>query len=209
MAEPLVRPDSSFRGDASKLCHVRHDQWTVPREPNEVDLAEPSAEAMDRRSGAEGRRVSGAPEARGNGGQTCPFEAPPKTQGLTEPACPMAKPGDLVMRRMLRVSASGTLADKERAERTFSISILLSATRCLLSYVVLPVLTVILGVASSVLPFVGIPVAAAAIIADVIGMRRFWLVNHRLRWHVTVVYVAIIAFVGYLLIQDIRHVIGY
>ncbi len=80
---------------------------------------------------------------------------------------------------------------------------LLSALRCLLSYVILPVVTPVLGVAASVGPYIGIPVALVALVFDIKGVRRFWLANHRWKWSMTVLYAAVIAMVLGLLIGSI------
>ena len=92
-----------------------------------------------------------------------------------------------------------------QVERTFSYSILLSAFRCLLSYVILPVVTPVLGAATNIGPALGIPVAAVALVFDAYGIRRFWLVRHRWRWPVTFVYLAVMGLVATLLVTDIRH----
>ena len=90
-------------------------------------------------------------------------------------------------------------------QRTFSVGILLSAFRCLLSYVILPVVTPVLGAATNIGPALGIPVAAVALVFDAVGIRRFWLVRHRWRWPVTFIYLAVMGLVASLLVTDIRH----
>jgi hypothetical protein len=111
--------------------------------------------------------------------------------------------GDQTMRRLLGISDRQPVQSEDAAHRLFSISILLSALRCLLTYIVLPVLAPLLGSATSVGPAVGIPLAAVALVFDVRGVRRFWLADHRWRWYMTGVYAVVMAFVGALLIGNL------
>ncbi|MGH2930946.1 MAG: hypothetical protein ACRDL8_22265 [Solirubrobacteraceae bacterium] len=106
------------------------------------------------------------------------------------------------MRKVLRVPDEGPAGSEDAAHRIFSVAMLLSAARCLLTYVVLPVLTPILGAATSVGPAIGIPLAIVALVFDVLGIRRFWLADHRWRWHMTVIYVLVMALVLALLVGD-------
>jgi hypothetical protein len=84
----------------------------------------------------------------------------------------------------------------------FSSSMLLSATRCLLSYIVFP-LAGGLGALPLVGPAVGVPVGLAALVFDVRAIRRFFLADHRWRWAATALYLAVMAMVSYLVARDL------
>jgi hypothetical protein len=112
---------------------------------------------------------------------------------------------DVTMRRLLFVPAGPSGVGEDAVHRMFSVSIVLSGLRCLLSYVVFPIVTPALGLATGVGPAVGIPVAVLALVFDVIGIRRFWLADHRYRWGMTLLYAAVMAMVGALLAIDIGH----
>jgi hypothetical protein len=88
----------------------------------------------------------------------------------------------------------------------FSSSILLSATRCLLSYVVFPILAPWLGELPLVGPAIGIPVAVAALAFDVRAVRRFFLADHHWRWAAAGLYLVVMGMVTYLLVRDIAHI---
>lgn len=125
---------------------------------------------------------------------------------LTQPAAggvPPRPAPDRAMRCILRVPERGARMGEERAERLFTVAILLSASRCLLTYVVLPIVTIVLGVATTLAPVIGLPLGIVAIGFDVVGIRRFWLADHRWRWPVTFIYVLVIAFIGVLIALDI------
>jgi hypothetical protein len=109
------------------------------------------------------------------------------------------------MRRLLFVPSAPSDVGEAAVHRMFSFSIVLSALRCLLSYVVFPILTPVLGVASGVGPAIGIPIAVLALFFDVVGIRRFWLTDHRWRWGMTLIYAAVMVLVSSLLVGDIVH----
>jgi len=112
---------------------------------------------------------------------------------------------DTAMRRLLFVPAGPSTVGDEAVHRMFSFSIVLSALRCLLSYVVFPIATPALGLATGVGPVIGIPIAVLALFFDVVGIRRFWVNNHRWRWGMTVLYAAVMVLVSALLVGDIVH----
>jgi hypothetical protein len=110
---------------------------------------------------------------------------------------------DVAMRRLLLVPAGPSPVDEDAVHRMFSFSIVLSGLRCLLSYVVFPIATPALGLATGVGPIIGIPIAGLALFFDVVGIRRFWLTDHRWRWAMTAIYAAVMILVSVLLIGDI------
>ena len=85
----------------------------------------------------------------------------------------------------------------------FGTGILLSALRCLLTYVLLPFLGPVLGLAGGVGPAIGLPLAVVALVFDVLGVRRFWVANHRSRWSATFVYAGVMALVLALMVIDV------
>ncbi|MCU1494429.1 MAG: hypothetical protein JWO62_2193 [Acidimicrobiaceae bacterium] len=109
------------------------------------------------------------------------------------------------MCRLLRVPEHPGTVSESQAQRLFSGSILLSALRCLLSYVVLPVLTPLIGAATSVSAAVGLPIGLVALYFDARGIRRFWLADHRQRWMITGIYAVVMALVIALVVGDIVH----
>lgn len=102
-------------------------------------------------------------------------------------AAPARSPADELMRRLLRVPASGPRGSEAAARNAFSASILVSTVRCLLTYIVLPVLGPVLGLSGAVGPVLGLTVGMVSAAAVVISMRRFWAADHRWRWGYTAV----------------------
>jgi len=135
------------------------------------------------------------------------------SQSATIPG-PSPSPGtarpqrDVAMRRLLRIDDLPCVKADDGAHRLFSASILLSATRCLLSYVIFPIVTPLLGAAAGVGPAVGIPIGILALVFDYRGIRRFWLADHRRRWAITVLYAAVMVLVTILVVQDVVHLVA-
>ena len=114
---------------------------------------------------------------------------------------------DEAMRRLLRVPTDQAPIDESETHRIFSASIFLSALRCLLSYIVLPVILPAIGVAKGVGPAIGIPIGILALTFDYLGIRRFWLADHRQRWAFTALYAVVGSMVLALVVVDIVSVL--
>jgi len=121
---------------------------------------------------------------------------------------PERSKADQTMRRLLRVPAGQVPIDESETHRIFSASIFLSALRCLLSYIVLPVVLPAIGLARGVGPAIGIPIGLLALTFDYLGIRRFWLADHRQRWAFSALYAVVGTMVLVLLIVDIVDVVG-
>lgn len=114
---------------------------------------------------------------------------------------------DVAMRRLLRIP-DGPRGTEGAAQRAFSTSVLVSAVRCVLTYLVLPFLAPALGLAAGVGPAIGIPVGFVAIAFNVMTIRRFWAADHRLRWAYTALSLTVIALLLVLMGIDVAALIG-
>jgi hypothetical protein len=99
------------------------------------------------------------------------------------PQTPLS-PLDRRVKRLLRLPIDGPSGSATSARKVFEVSIWISATRCLLTYVILPFLFPIIGVTAND-HAIGLPVSVVAVIADVASIRRFWRADHKYRWHYT------------------------
>lgn len=95
-----------------------------------------------------------------------------------------------------------------QAENAFSKSILVSAVRCTLTYVLIPFVFPLVGWGAGVGPWIGLPIGVAAIIANVVSIRRFHRSDHRWRWPMTAINVGIIALLSVLVILDAGELLG-
>lgn len=89
------------------------------------------------------------------------------------------------------------------ATKAFSTSILISATRCMLTYVVFPWLLPLIGIAGGVGPAIGITVGVIAIVFNVLSIRRFWKADHRWKWQMSTLNSVVIVMLLVLIALDI------
>ncbi len=111
---------------------------------------------------------------------------------------------DRFARCALRISEP---SGEQQVYNIFSSSIALSASRCLLTYVLLPAAVPWLGVLPTVGPAIGLPLGALALVFDVRAVRRFFLADHRWRWVATALYLAVMAMVGGLMFVDASRLV--
>lgn len=97
---------------------------------------------------------------------------------------------------------------EEDAQRGFSRSILISAVRCTLTYVVLPFFAPLVGLAPGTGPAIGLIVGVVAIAANLFSIRRFWRADHRWKVQVTVLHVLVLILLVVLMILDINQLVG-
>jgi hypothetical protein len=110
-------------------------------------------------------------------------------------------PVDAFMRRLLRLPPGD---DPGRdAEKAFGTSVLISAVRCMLTYVLLPLLKPVIDLEGGVGPVLGLVIGSVSATAIVFSMRRFWRANHRLRWGYTVLGGAILVLLVIQAVGDI------
>lgn len=71
------------------------------------------------------------------------------------------------------------------AHRTFRVAVGISALRCTITYVTLPVLIPLLSLAGWIAGPVGLALCAIAAVNGVVSVRRFWRADHARRWTYT------------------------
>jgi ABC-type iron transport system FetAB permease component len=129
------------------------------------------------------------------------------TVDATPTAGPSWSPTDLRMRRLLRLPIDAPKATEASARQLVEKSLVISMARCLLTYVVLPFVVPIIGIAGDIAPLIGIVLGVVAIVANVASIRRFWRADHRYRWHYTALATVIIAAMVWLIVIDLSTVV--
>ena len=114
---------------------------------------------------------------------------------------------DLVVRRIHRNRERPAGVTAASAYTAFQRSMLISAIRCTLTYVVFPFVVPAVGFATGVGPVLGIVIGVVAMTCDVFTIRRFFSVDHKWRWHFSAVALAVIGLLSVLLVQDIVHLV--
>lgn len=131
---------------------------------------------------------------------------------LAAPETPVVRtqsssPSDRFMRRLLRLP-EGKSSTAAEARSAFQTSLFLSASRCLLMYVVFPFVLPVVGVARGVGPYLGVAIGLLAMVSITYSIRRFWRADHSKRWHYTIFGTTIICFLVYLAIKDITTIVS-
>jgi len=112
---------------------------------------------------------------------------------------------DELVRTVLRIRERPAGATAASAYSAFQRSMLISAIRCTLTYVVFPFVVPAVGFATGVGPLVGIVIGVVAMTCDVFTIRRFFAVDHKWRWHFSAVALSVIGLLSVLLVQDVIH----
>jgi hypothetical protein len=133
----------------------------------------------------------------GTVGGACPF---PSRAGQRSPA-------DMVVRKVLRIKERPTGLSESSAYSAFQRSMLISAIRCTLTYVIFPFVLPAAGFATGVGPVLGIAIGVVAITCDVFTIRRFFSVDHRWRWQFSAIAGTVICLLLVLMVQDIVHLL--
>ncbi|MEZ5374704.1 MAG: hypothetical protein R2704_18690 [Microthrixaceae bacterium] len=148
-----------------------------------MDLAEPPTGTSPEATGADSA-IDGAAAA------GCPMHAAVDT---SEGRCPVdgaaAKAGpqqrsvwDLRARRVLGLPADAPRQSLLGANDAFAKSMWISATRCLLTYVALPLLAPIVDLTGDLGPALGIVLSLVSMVAIFFSARRFFAGDHPWRW---------------------------
>ena len=129
------------------------------------------------------------------------MDAPPLSR--TNP--PARSAADRRARRLLRIPDHRPRGSVRSAENAFSTSVVISAVRCLLTYVILPIGGPILGLTGSVGPVLGLVVGTVSAVAIVASIRRFFRADHRWRWRYSAVAGTILVFLVVQAVIDVVH----
>lgn len=102
------------------------------------------------------------------------------------PATPQDVPtrsaADRRMRRLLGLPPDAPRQSIIDAESAFGRSIMISAVRCLITYVALPLLAPVVKISGAFGPVLGLLLGAVSMVAITLSMRRFFAADHKWRW---------------------------
>jgi hypothetical protein len=111
------------------------------------------------------------------------------------------------MRRWLRV---GDVVDKHAilgARRSTTAAIVVSGIRCIITYLLIPVLAPVIGISEAASAPVTIALSVLAIVMGLTGVRRFWMADHRARWAYTIFIAGIVALLVVGIVLDLASMI--
>lgn len=134
---------------------------------------------------------------------TTPMAVDRTSPGPVAPASSCSS-ADRLARRLLRISGDVPRLREAELRSAFSRSIVVSAVRCLLTYLVIPFgVAPLLGLGDGIAPLVGVPLGLLAIVFNVKSIRRFWRADHRWRWAYTAVGTTVIVMLVVLVTSDL------
>ena len=115
---------------------------------------------------------------------------------------------DLVVRKILRIPETPAGVTQATAYSTFQRSMLISATRCTLTYIVFPFLLPFMHFLRGGAPLIGVVIGSAALVCDTFAIRRFFAIDHKWRWYFSSIAFAIMCLLSVLLVQDLSTIIS-
>jgi hypothetical protein len=120
---------------------------------------------------------------------------------------------DRLMGRLLFIdvplsTAASEPRSTEQAERTFGISLLISAVRCILQYMILPFVLPVIGVASEAAVPISLTINIIAVGLIFYSLRRFWKIGYARRWQYLPVALAAFLILGVFIAMDIKALIA-
>lgn len=99
-------------------------------------------------------------------------------------------------------------AQRDEAARAFSLSMVISGIRCVLTYVIFPWVLPAIGHVGGIGPGLGLAVGTVAITSNIFSIRRFMRSGHRYRWYVATVNLGVIGLLSYLFVIDLAELIS-
>lgn len=116
---------------------------------------------------------------------------------------------DRFVRRVLGIRGlDHAHGSSESAHRAFRVSVAVSAVRCLITYVLIPVLVPLLSLSGWVAAPIGIALCVVAVVNGIISVRRFWLSDHPQRWMYTSFIGVVFVILAVALISDLNRLGG-
>ena len=89
------------------------------------------------------------------------------------------------------------------ARRSTTAAIVVSGIRCIITYLLIPVLAPVIGMSDAASAPVTIALSVLAIVMGISGVRRFWIAEHRARWAYTTFIAVIVALLAVGIVLDI------
>ncbi|GAA4262186.1 hypothetical protein [Dietzia aurantiaca] len=111
---------------------------------------------------------------------------------------------DRVMRRLLGVDGLDPSASTG-AHRAFRTSVLVSAVRCLITYLLIPILVPLLSLSGWVAAPIGIVLCVIAVVNGVVSVRRFWVADHPRRWVYTGFMAVVFVILGVAMVSELHR----
>ncbi|KAB1643142.1 hypothetical protein [Gulosibacter chungangensis] len=120
---------------------------------------------------------------------------------------PVDSPLDRFMRALLRVELVES-KDDTGAQRAFQTSLVISGVRCIITYLLVPIVIPVVSVAGLFVAPLSIALCVFAAVSGTISLRRFWRSNHRGRWMYTGFMFFVYLVLAFAIVTDVLKLIG-
>ena len=115
---------------------------------------------------------------------------------------------DRFIRRLLRV---GDVVDTDAifgARRSTTVAIVVSGVRCTFTYLLIPILAPFVGLLDTLGSPISIVLSSFAMVMGIVGVRRFWIANHRARWSYTAFIGVVLALLSVAIAYDVSTIVS-
>jgi hypothetical protein len=68
------------------------------------------------------------------------------------------------------------------ARRSTTMALVVSGVRCTITYLLIPILAPFVALLGTLRAPLGLALSAVAMVMAIVGVRRFWIADHRSRW---------------------------
>ena len=145
--------------------------------PTNTAATEPAVSGcpVDHQAMAAAAQAATAAQAAG-----CPVDH--EALAAAQAGVPVRSAADRRMRKLLLLDPDAPRVSIFGSEQLFGRSIAISAVRCLITYVFLPLLAPIFNLSGVYGPILGLVLGAVSMVAIVFSMRRFFAADHKYRW---------------------------
>ncbi len=170
-----------------------------------MDVVESAPEDVSSEASTAAAPPSGCPmhAAADESAARCPVDAAALAAGTPERSV-----WDLRARRLLRLPADAPRQSLLGANNAFAKSMWISATRCLITYVALPLLGPLVGLSGVFGPMLGIVLSLVSMVAIFFSVRRFFAGDHPWRWRYSVIGGGVFVLLIVQLFQDAHTLLG-
>lgn len=126
-----------------------------------------------------------------------------------EVEAPQYTASDRFMRKLLVITDKRADPNATaKAHKAFRTSLVVTAIRCLITYLAVPILIPVLALSGQIAAPISIALCLFAIVNGVISVRRFWQAHHSKRWMYTAFMGLVMVVLVLAIVIDIRKMMG-
>jgi hypothetical protein len=94
------------------------------------------------------------------------------------------------------------------ARRSTTTAIVVTGVRCIITYLLIPVLVPFVGLIDAVDAPLSLALTSLAVVMAIVGLRRFWIADHQARWAYTAFIALVLAFLLVTIVVDVSSIVA-